>query len=87
MANMVTPMKKETSNGASLDVQKGIENHRKAAKHLEEAARHHNDAAKHHEAGNHDKACASTVKAHGHSCLAAEHQREDIKQHALNPQA
>ncbi len=84
MATTATPIKKEQQNGSSAENQKGIENHKKTAKHLEEAAKHHLDAAKHHEAGNHEKACASTVKAHGQNCLANELQREDVKHHAMH---
>jgi len=53
------------------------ENHKKAAKHHEDAAKHHNDAAKHHEAGNHNKAAESTVKANRSHNMAHECQRED----------
>jgi len=84
MKDIVTPIKKEQANGSAVDVQKGIDNHKKAAKHLEEASKHHLQAAKHHEAGNHDKASDSTVKAHGHTCLANECQKEDTKNHAMN---
>lgn len=83
MTTTTTPIKKEQTNGSSTENHKGIENHRKAAKHHEEAAKHHHDAAKHHEAGNHDKACDSTLKAQGHHCCASELQRENVKQHAL----
>mgnify|MGYP001549162234 CR=1 FL=1 len=61
---------------------KNIENHKKAAMHLEEAAKSHHEAVKHHEAGNEDKAASSTIKAHGHSTLAAEAQREVLKSQA-----
>jgi len=47
-----------------------------------ETIQHHKDAAKHHEAGNHDKAAVSTVKAHGHHAQAAEAQKADSKHHA-----
>jgi len=60
---------------------KNIENHKKAAMHLEEAAKSHHEAAKHHEEVNSDKAANSTIKAHGHSVLASEAQREVLKQH------
>ena len=36
--------------------EKGIENHKKAAKHLTEAANNHIQAAKYHQSGNHAKA-------------------------------
>jgi hypothetical protein len=57
--------------------------HKTAAKHHEEAAKHHHEAAKHHEAGNHEKAAVSTVKAHGHCVLAKEAQEANSKYHAL----
>jgi len=59
-----------------------IENQKKAAKHLEEAAKHQRDAIMHHEAGNHDKAHLSTIKAHGHTAHAREAQKEIMKHHA-----
>ncbi len=62
---------------------KNIENHKKAAMHLEEAAKSHHEAAKHQEEGNLDKAASCTVKAHGHSTLAAEAQREVLKSQAV----
>jgi len=60
-----------------------IENHKKAAKHLEEAAKLHHEAAKHHEEGNHDKAHHSTVNAHGHTAHAIEAEKEIVKHHAV----
>ena len=75
--------KTEKATATPTEIQKGIENHKKAAKHLEEAAKNHHDAAKHHEAGNHEKAAQSTVKAQGQVTLATEAQREDVKNHAL----
>jgi hypothetical protein len=73
----------EAVKSTPAEIQKGIENHKQAAQHLQEAAKHHLDAAKHHEAGNTEKACESTVKAHGQVCLAGELQKEDAKNHAL----
>lgn len=73
----------EKTKVSTAENQKGIENHKTAAKHHQEAAKHHLDAAKHHEAGNHDKASDSTIKAQGHNCLANDAQREDVKHHAL----
>jgi len=61
---------------------KHIENHKKAAKHLEEAAKHHHDAAKLHEAGNHEKAHHSTLKAHGETAHAMDVQKEILKEHS-----
>jgi hypothetical protein len=80
----VTPILKSEKNAMSQEEnQKGIENHKLAAKHLQQSAEHHTEAAMHHEAGNHEKASESTVKAHGHQSLANEAQKADMKQHAL----
>ena len=76
--------KTEETNVSTADNQKGIENHKKTATHLQEAAKNHLEAAKHHEDGNHEKAAKSTITAHGHLILAHEAQKEDAKQHALN---
>ncbi len=78
------PYKPEKTTMNPSDNQKGIENHKLAASHLESAAKHHLDAAKHHEAGNHEKAAESTIAAHGHQSLANDAQKEDVKNHALN---
>lgn len=93
MKNLSTPTKREESRNSfnqkrrvkelSFDNQKGIENHREAAKHHQEAAKYHLDAAKYHEAGNYEKACESTVKAQGHNCLANDYAKKDLKYHAL----
>jgi hypothetical protein len=84
MSNPTTPNDATTTKTptATTDELKGIEYHKTAAKHHEEAAKHHLDAAKHHEAGNHEKASSSTVKANGHHTLAHEAQKEDSKYHA-----
>lgn len=60
----------------SAENQKGIENHKRAASHLQEAA-------KHHENGDEEKAAHSTLKAQGYHSLATEAQREDVRHHAL----
>jgi hypothetical protein len=84
MKDVETPVKKEQSNGSSSsDVQKGIEQHKKAAMHHEEAAKHHSLAVKNHESGKRDAAFESTIKAQGHSALASEAEKEVVKQHAL----
>ncbi len=82
MANVETP-KKEKTTIPTAENKKGIENHNKIATHLETAAKLHKEAAKHHEAGNHELAAESTLKAHGHTAVANEHQKEDVKHHAL----
>jgi hypothetical protein len=76
--------KKGQSSGSSSENKKGIENHKTAAKHHEEAAKHHRDAAKHHEAGDHEKASNSAIKAYGERCMACDAEREDVKHHALH---
>ena len=76
--------KDETKQPNAAEVTKGVENHKQAAAHHQEAAKHHLDAAKHHEEGNHEKAHASAILANGHSCMACECQKEDVKHHALN---
>jgi hypothetical protein len=76
-----TQTKPEKTALTPAENQRGIENHKKAATHLEAAAKNHLDAAKHHEAGNHEKAAQSTVAAHGHTCLANDCQKEDVKHH------
>ena len=58
------------------------DHHKKAATHLEAAAKHHHEAAKHHEAGDHGKAAECTVKAHGHTHMAAEAQKDNATHHA-----
>jgi hypothetical protein len=83
MNTETAPVKKEQTNGTSDLKQKVVENHKKAAAHHGEAAKHHGEAAKHAEAGNHEKAAISTVKAHGHLNLATEHHNEVVKHHAL----
>lgn len=61
--------------------QKGIENHKLAANHLQLAAKNHLRAAKHYEEGNHEKAAQSTVLALGHTNLANKAQMKEVKQH------
>jgi hypothetical protein len=80
MTNTTSPKAEKTD--VSAEIHKGVENHKTAAKHHEAAAKHHHEAVKHHEAGNHEKAAESTVKANGHSKLAQEAQTEDEKAHA-----
>lgn len=74
---------KSESKGASSENLKGIENHKQAAKHHQDAAKNHLDAAKFHEAGDHEKAATSTVKANGSASLANDASREDAKNHAV----
>src|SRR5476651_1852145 len=75
---------KNQSNGSSSENLKGIETHKQAAKHHQDAAKNHLDAAKFHEAGDHEQAAKSTVKAQGSASLANDAAREDAKSHAVN---
>jgi len=75
------------SNGETVasiaDIQNGIDNHIKAAEHLEQAAKFHLEAATHHQNGHHDRAAQSTIKAHGNLIIASELQRDNLKLQAL----
>ncbi|WP_395065657.1 hypothetical protein [Flavobacterium sp.] len=74
------------SNGETVacigDIQNGIDNHKKVARHLEQAAKFHMEAATHHQNGHHDRAAQSTIKAHGNLIIASELQRDNLKLHA-----
>lgn len=83
MENTAISTSRELQTIPKTDNQKRIENHKKAATHFKAAAKSHIDAAKHHENENHEKATKSTVEAHGHSSLANEAQKLDIKLHTL----
>lgn len=65
-----------------IESQKWIENHKIAAFHFSAAAKSHLQAAKYHQSGEHEKAAKFTIEAHGHSSLATEAQRDDVKHHA-----
>ncbi|OYU82791.1 MAG: hypothetical protein CFE24_14185 [Flavobacterium sp. BFFFF2] len=67
---------------SKAEMQKGIDNHKKAAAHFESAAKSHLAAAKHHEDGHHEKAAKCTVDAHGHACMGKDAQTQDVKHHA-----
>ena len=81
MTNSVTNSKTEVEVIPNAENHKGIENHKKAATHFEAAAKSHHEAALHHTNGNHDNAAKSTVEAHGHSSLANDAQKEDVRHH------
>ncbi|MGP8215212.1 MAG: hypothetical protein ACLQQ4_06595 [Bacteroidia bacterium] len=76
-----TPKAKKTIS--PQDVKKIISGHEIAAMHHEAAAKHHREAARRSESGDHKKANKSTIKAHDHSCLACEAQKEYSKHHTL----
>jgi hypothetical protein len=79
MSNTESPIKNDPTTKIQSENQTGVENHKKAAMHLEEAAKNHHEAAKHEQEGNHEKASHSTIKAHGHTALAAEAQKKNLK--------
>jgi hypothetical protein len=83
MTEILKTVPTKSTKVPQADNQAGIENHKKAASHLEQAAKHHLEAAGHHENENHEKAAKSTVIAQGHVTLANEAQKEDTKYHAL----
>ena len=58
-------------NRVPADVNRGIDNHRRAAQHYELAAKYHREAARQHEIGEHDKAALCTLIANGHQTLAS----------------
>lgn len=73
-----TILVKAEKTDLSPDEIQEIENQKKAAKHHEEAARqHYEEAAKHQEAGEHEKAAQSTIKAQEHLNHANEAAREN----------
>ena len=80
------PAKKEKIVLPPDENKKGIDNHLKAAKHLEKAAVLHLAAAKAHEKGRHKKAAKITIKAADHHARAGAHQQQDEAQHALQHQ-
>ena len=84
MSITTTPLKTEVKKVTSEENKKNVENHKKIATHFESAAKFHIEAANHHEKENHEKAAQSTIKAQGHTALALEAQKEDVKKHTLN---
>ncbi len=82
MKTQNNPTKKALEIIPKAENLKGIENHKLAATHFQAAANHHIDAANHHENGSHELAAISTIQAQGHSTLARNAQKEDVKQHA-----
>lgn len=60
-----------------------IENHKKAATHLEEAKNSHLKAVKHHEEEEHEKAKKSTIVAQEQMKLANDAHKAVAKQHEL----
>jgi len=71
-----TPKKEKDPNVAS---QKLIDNHKKAAMHLEIAAKHLYDAAKYQKEGNNTMACGCNSKAKNQTDLAKKLQKKNEK--------
>lgn len=59
-----------------------IQNHKKAATHLEAAATHLKDAAQQYENGNKDQSCGCSMKAKGETSLAKKLQKKNLKKYA-----
>ena len=83
MTTMPITANGEHKNVSQADKQKGIDNHKMAARHHQDAANSHLEAAKHHEDGNYEKAAQSTIVAQDHHSKAHEAQKEVVKQHAV----
>lgn len=70
--------KEEQPTALSDEIRQGIEKHKLSAIQLNAAASYHMEAAGHHEAGDHDSAAESSIKAHGHLRIARKAQRGDV---------
>ncbi len=70
--------KEEQPKALSDEIREGIEKHKFSAIHLNAAASYHMDAAGHHEAGDHDRAAESSIKAYGHLRIARKAQRGGV---------
>ena len=79
-----TPTKAIAKQANSATAIQGIENHKKAALHLQEAAKYHLEAADHYTNGNTEHALNSTIMAHGHQSLAKDAQRLAAKHLVAN---
>jgi len=79
-----TPTKAVAKQSTTATAFQGIENHKKAALHLQEAAKYHLEAADHHANGNPEHALNSTIMAHGHQSLAKDAQRLAAKHLVAN---
>ena len=61
------------------EIQLQIQNHKKAAMHLEAAAKNHLEAAKHHEEEHHELAAICSLAAHNYTEMAIEKQNRLVK--------
>lgn len=78
-----TPTNKTEKKFTSSESKLAIENHKKAATHLDEAKKNHLQAVKHHEEEEHEKAKKSTIVAHEQMKLANDAHKAVAKQHEL----
>ena len=75
--------KDEKENPSREEILKNIRDNVKAASHHEEAAKHHRDAVIHLEAGDHEQALESVIKAQEHQAKANEFHKELLRIHYL----
>jgi len=83
MTNQPTSPVATTPKSVTPELQKGIDNHKKAAAHHDLASKHHLKAAEHHELGQKPEAADHTLLAHGHAVIANDCQRDEAKRKAL----
>jgi hypothetical protein len=79
---MTTEVKKvKKVKDATVESQKIVDNHKKAAMHHEAAAMHHHEAAKQHAAGNSTMACGYKDKANNQTILVKKIEKKNKKKH------
>lgn len=81
MSNTATTKTEKTFTPSECKT--AIENHKKAADHLDAAKNHHLKAVKQHEGDEHENAKKSTIAAHEEMKLASEAHKAVAKQHGL----
>ncbi len=78
MSVFVNPLKSAKAKFKE-EIELQIQNHKKAAQHLEAAAKNHLEAAKHHEEGYHELAAICSLAAHNYTEMALERQSKLVK--------
>ena len=81
MLHTATPKTEKTFTASECKL--AIENHKKAATHLEAAKTHHLKEVKQHEDGEHEKAKKSTLSAQEEMKLATSAHKAVAKEHGL----
>ena len=81
MSNTATSKTEKTFTPSECKL--AIENHKKAATHLEAAKVHHLKAVKQHEDGEHEKAKKSTIAAQEEMKLASDAHKAVAKEHGI----